>query len=272
MATKEKYALITGATSGIGLELAKLFAKDKYNLVIVARSQEELDKTSTELSKEGITVITMAKDLFEHHTAAEIYNEVKQRGINLDVLVNNAGQGYYGLFANNDLRRELDIIHLNIISLVALTKLFLNDMLSRGEGKILNLSSIASQSPGPWNAVYHATKAFVQSFTEAVRVETKDTGISLTALLPGVTDTDFFRKAGMLSSKVAQDKDKMADPADVAKVGYEALMAGKDQVIHGVKNKIQVSMNGLNSDEKNAEKMAKQQEPVGNEKKGHVET
>src|SRR3954471_4995299 len=129
--------------------------------------------------------------------------------------------------------RELAIIQLNISSLVVLTKQFLQDMLARGEGKILNLSSIASKMPGPWQSVYHGTKAFVQSFTEAIRSEVKDKGITVTALLPGTTDTDFFNKAHMLASKAVQDEDKLADPAVVAKDGYEALMAGKDMVISG---------------------------------------
>jgi short-subunit dehydrogenase len=149
---------------------------------------------------------------------------------------------------------------LNISSLVVLTKLFLQDMIKRGHGKILNLSSIASKSPGPWNSVYHGTKAFVQSFTEAIREEVKDKGITVTALLPGATATDFFRKAEMGSSKIMEEE--MADPADVAKDGYDALMDGKDMVVSGLKNKVQVATSGIKSDEKQASKMAKQQEPV----------
>jgi short-subunit dehydrogenase len=262
MENTNKYALITGATSGIGYELAKLFANDHYNLAIVARDQTELETTSAELRKSGVEVITIAKDLFQPNAAEEVYNEIKAKGIEIDVLVNNAGHGLYGKFVETDLGMEVNIIHLNIISLVTLTKRFLKDMVSRGSGKILNTSSIASKSPGPWQSVYHGTKAFVQSFTEAVRVEAKDTGVTLTALLPGVTDTDFFNKANMLDSKIAQDKDQMANPADVAKDGYEALMAGKDMVISGFKNKIQVMMNNITPDGKNAEKLAKQQEPV----------
>jgi len=262
MKNTDKYALITGATSGIGYELAKLFAKDHYNLVIIARNQNELEATSSELRKSGVEVITIAKDLFQPHAAEEVYNEVKTKGIEIDVLVNNAGHGLYGEFIKTDLQMEINIIHLNVISLVILTKFFVKDMVKRGSGKILNTSSIASKSPGPWQSVYHGTKAFVQSFTEAVRVEVKDKGVSLTALLPGVTDTDFFNKAHMLGSKAVQDKDGMADPADVAKDGYDALMAGKDMVISGFKNKMQVMMNNITPDEKNAEKMAKYQEPV----------
>lgn len=267
MGAQNKTALITGATTGIGYELAKLFAKDGYNLVIVARHQNELQQAAYELKQTaGIRVLTMAKDLFIHHSARDIYQELKDRGIRIDVLVNNAGHGHYGEFVHSDLRMELDIIHLNICSLVTLTKLFLKDMVERGEGRILNLSSIASKSPGPWQSVYHGTKAFVQSFTEAVREEVRYSGVTLTALLPGVTDTDFFHKAHMENSRIVQDKSKMADPADVAKDGYEALMAGKDMVVSGYKNKIEVAMDAVTSDQKLAEKTYKQQKPVSDTK------
>src|ERR1044072_932483 len=206
MTNNQQYVIITGATSGIGYELAKLFAKDGYNLAIVARSPEELGATAAELENNyHIKVTTLAKDLFDSNRAFEVYDELKSKGIEIDVLVNDAGHGLYGEFATTDLRMELSIIQLNVASLVVLTKLFLQDMLKRGEGKILNLSSIASKSPGPWQSVYHGTKAFVQSFTEALRSEVKESGITVTALLPGATDTDFFNKADMLESKAVQD-------------------------------------------------------------------
>ncbi len=265
MTATGKYALITGPTSGIGLELAKLFAKDKYNIIAVARSQAELDETAAKLSGEfGVEVITLARDLFEPDNAFEVYNEVRKRGLTVDVLVNNAGHGHYGEFTDTDLKMELAIIQLNIASLVVLTKLFLKDMVKQSKGRILNVSSIAGKSPGPWQSVYHGTKAFVQSFTEAVRYEVKDKGVSVTALLPGATDTDFFRKAGMEESKIVQDESQLADPAKVARDGYDALMSGKDMVVSGFKNKLQVAMGSVTSDEKNAEKMARQQEPVNN--------
>lgn len=267
MKAQGKTALITGASSGIGYELAKLFAKDGYNLVIVARHQNELQQVAYELKQIGnIRVLALAKDLFLQSAAFDIYHELKDRGISIDVLVNNAGHGHYGEFIHTDLRVELHIIQLNICSLVTLTKLFLKDMVDRGEGKILNLSSIASKSPGPWQSVYHGTKAFVQSFTEAVREEVKYSGVTLTALLPGVTDTDFFHKAHMEDSKVVQDKSQMADPADVAKDGYQALMDGKDMVVSGYKNKLEVAMDAVTSDQKLAEKMYKHQKPVSDTK------
>ena len=264
MATNGKYALITGATSGIGYELAKLFAQDGYNLVIVARGDDGgLERTADELTgQHGIEVVTLSKDLFVRESAFEVYDEVKAKGIEIDTLVNDAGQGIYGRFAETDINRELDIIQLNIMSLIVLTKKFLQDMLTRGSGKILNVSSIASKTPGPWQSVYHGTKAFVQSFTEAIRSENKDKGVTITALLPGVTDTDFFNKADMNESKAVQDKSKMADPADVAKDGYEALMSDDDKVISGFKNKVQIAMSNLMTDSMVAENIKKQQAPV----------
>lgn len=265
METTDQYALITGATDGIGYELAKLFAADGYNLIIVARDQQELNKTSSELSKSGVSVITIAKDLFIPEHAFAVYDEVQNMDIKVDVLVNNAGQGVYGEFKDNELKRELDIIQLNISSLVILTKLFVKDMVALNSGKILNLASIAGTVPGPWQAVYHGTKAFVLSFTEGLREEMKDYDITITALLPGATDTDFFNKADMQRSKIVQDKDSLSNPADVAKDGYEALMAGKDKVISGFKNKVQVAMGNIMPDSTSAHMMNEQQKPVDKE-------
>ncbi|MEJ7769612.1 MAG: SDR family oxidoreductase [Chitinophagaceae bacterium] len=260
METTGKYALITGATSGIGLELAKLFAKDGYNLIITARGQDGLEATASELKQDNIEVVTISKDLFEHDSAFELYQEVKARGIQVDVLVNDAGQGVYGEFIDTELDRELDIIQLNISSLVVLTKHFLKDMVSRGSGKILNVASIASKVPGPYQSVYHGTKAFVHSFTEAIRSENKDSGVVITSLLPGVTDTDFFNKADMLDAKIIKEGSK-ADPADVAKDGYKALMSGDDMVVSGVKNKIQVAISNITPDSMVADSMKKRQQP-----------
>ncbi|QRY55491.1 SDR family NAD(P)-dependent oxidoreductase [Sphingobacterium siyangense] len=263
----QQTVLITGATSGIGLELAKLFAADGYRLVIVARDVMDLAATASLLRDTySASVEVFAKDLFDPESGFELYRDLKESGIIVDVLVNNAGQGQYGLFIDTDIRRQLDIIQLNISSLVVLTHLFLKDMVAAGSGKILNLSSIASKAPGPWQAVYHGTKAFVQSFTEAIRSEVKDTGITVTALLPGVTDTDFFNKADMTRSKAVQDKDDMADPAEVAKDGYDALMRGDDKVISGFKNKVQVALNNLIPDQNAADQMKDFQEPVDEDK------
>lgn len=265
MSTDQKYALITGATTGIGFELAKLFAKDHYNLFIVARNTIELDKAASELKQSGVEVTTIEKDLFRKESAQEIYDEIKSKGVQIDVLVNNAGQGQYGLFSETDLDRELDIIHLNIGATISLTKAFLPDMLARKDGKILNLSSIAGKTPGPYQAVYHGTKAFIQSFTEAIRSENKDSGVTITALLPGATDTDFFNKADMNDSKIVQGGD-LSNPADVAKDGYDALMAGDDMVISGFKNKAMIGLTNITPDHLVADMMKKQQEPVDKDK------
>ena len=262
MENNQKTALITGGTSGIGKELAKLFAQDKYNLVIVARNQQELDSTANELRQFGVEVKTIAKDLSKMEDAKALCNEISSP---IDVLVNDAGQGLYGLFQHNDLERELDIVHLNICATVILTKHFLKEMVARGEGKILNLGSVAGKLPGPWQAVYHATKAFVLSFTTAVREEVKETGVTLTALMPGITGTDFFNKAGMNDSKALQDESVKADPAEVAKDGYDALMAGDDRVISGFKNKVQVNAANLVPDSAVAHTLYEKQKPVEHE-------
>jgi hypothetical protein len=266
MADNPKYALITGATNGIGYELAKLFAQDQYNLVLVARSQEELESTATEFRQQyGIQVLPIARNLFQREAPFQVYEQVKSEGIQIDALVNNAGQGQYGEFVETDIYRELDIIQLNIGAYVVLTKHFLKEMVARGEGKILQVSSIGGELPGPLQAVYHATKAFVTSFTEAIREETKDSGVTITALLPGVTDTDFFNKADMTQSKLVAEGSK-ADPAKVAKDGYEALLAGEDKIISGLKNKAMVYTSNLMPDSVVAANMHEQGKPVDESK------
>lgn len=266
MENRKKFALITGATSGIGLELAKLFARDQSNLILVARDEQKLNATAGMLKSEGVEVVTISTDLFIAGNAQEVYQQVSALGLQVEVLVNDAGQGVYGKFTDNELERELDIIQLNISSLVTLTKLFLKDMVSRGSGKILNVASVAGKAPGPYQAVYHGTKAFVHSFNEAIRNELKDTGVSVTSLLPGATDTDFFNKADMLESKIVQ-QGELADPAIVAKDGYEALLAGKDMVVSGFKNKVQVALGNLTPDSMQAAQMEKVQEPADTNKK-----
>jgi len=262
MSTKKGYALITGATSGIGYELAKVFAENGFDLFIVARSEDELQRTSEELKQQfNVTVETITADLFKPENAFGIFDEIQQRGMQINVLVNNAGQGEYGEFIETDINREIDIIQLNIVSLVVLTKQFLKDMVQRGEGKILNVASVAGKLPGPLQSVYHGTKAFVHSFTEAIREEVKDKGVVVTSLLPGATDTDFFNKANMQGSKIVQEG-KLDDPAKVAKDGYDALMNNDDMIISGMKNKIQVGMSNIISDETVAKQMHKQQAPV----------
>ena len=259
MAEMNKYALITGASSGIGFELAKLFARDRYNLVIVGRRLPELEKCASELRGMGVEVVPVAADLFEKDAPRNIYNQVTSRGIQIDALVNDAGQGEYGLFTDTDLDRETDLIQLNIVAYVALTKHFLKDMLARGRGKILNVGSIAGEVPGAYHSVYHGTKAFINSWTEALRSEVKDKGITVTLLLPGATDTDFFNKAGMQESRILDTG--LSTPDEVAKDGFEALMKGDDKIISGLKNKAMVGMSHVIPDETATEMMKKQQEP-----------
>lgn len=265
MNRKNEYALVTGATSGIGYELAKQFASNGYDLVMVARNHDELKTRADEFKSFGINVITIAKNLFIEEDAYSLYSELKLNGISPSILVNDAGQGVYGKFQDTDLHREVDIVNLNIVSVLILTKMFLKDRLPKGSGKILNLASIASKAPGPWHSVYHGTKAFVLSWSEAIREELKDTGITVTALLPGPTDTDFFNKADMNESKILEDKDNLASPEEVAIDGFNALMNGDDKVVSGLKNKLTVAMSNIATDSMAAHRMGEMQKPV-NEK------
>ncbi len=266
METNKSYTLITGGTSGIGYELAKIFAKNGHNLILVSRDEADLTITRNELLEMGVEALIIPKDLFDRQSAFELYNEICEKGYDVEILVNNAGQGQYGEFSETQIHRELAIIQLNISSLVVLTKLFLQDMLKKGRGKILNLSSIASKAPGPLNSVYHGTKAFVQSFTAAIAEEVKDKGITVTALLPGATDTDFFNKADMQQSKIAKEG-KLEDAKAVAQVGYDALMRGDHMVVSGgLKNKVKVAMSNILSDKNVAGKMHKEQAPASDKK------
>lgn len=254
-------ALITGATSGIGLELAHCFAKDGYNLILVARTQEDLEAVAQELTASyGVKAYGIAADLMQPGVPGELYREIKDEGIQVDVLVNDAGQGVWGKFVETDLQKELDIIRLNIDATVILTKYFLKDMVARNSGKILQLASTASKAPTPLLSVYAGTKAFIYIFTQGLINELKDTNVTMTALLPGPTETDFFNKAGA-EHTVTYQETELADPADVAKDGYEALQKGESKVISGMKNKVQAAMGNLITDEALAEQGRKQMEP-----------
>lgn len=257
----EKYVLITGATSGIGYELAKIFAAHSYNLIIVSRRSTVLNAIAEDFSNEyGVEVIPIAKDLFKKESPFELYQEVNARGLPVEILVNNAGQGVYGRFVETDIEKELDILQLNVAACVVLTKFFLRDMVNNKSGKILNVASVAGKIPGPYQSVYHGTKAFVHSFTEAIRAELADTNITITSLLPGPTNTDFFSKANMCESKVLEHE--LAEPAQVAEDGFNALMKGDDMVVSGMKNKAQIAMSNITPDEMLAKQILKQQEPT----------
>lgn len=258
---RDTTALITGATSGIGLEFARVFAKSGRNVVLVARDEDALQQLSIELQQHyNVTATPIAVDLFEPGAAEELYQDVKDRGITVDILVNDAGQGEHGKFWETDLQRHLDIIQLNITSLTVLTQLFLKDMVARNDGKILQLASVVSKMPSPLLGVYAATKAYVYSLTHALINELKDTNVTMTALMPGATDTDFFHKAGSDDTKVYEETE-LSDPKNVAQDGYDALMAGKSHVVSGFKNKAQVAMTAVMSEASIAEQGRKQNEP-----------
>lgn len=256
-----KTALITGASSGIGQELAKLFAKDGYNLVLVARSTDKLNELGGRFWDEyGVETVVITKDLSEEDAARDVYNQVKDKNISIDILVNDAGVGLYGLFATEtDWEKEKSLIHLNVLTTTLLTKLFLKDMVDRNEGKILNLASLVSITPMPLMAVYAATKAYIYNFTQSLVNELKDTNVSVTALLPNATDTDFFNKAGASNTKVTESLD---DAAVVAKDAYNALLKGAPKVIPGgLGNKAQEIMAYVAPQEAVAGMMRKSMEP-----------
>jgi short-subunit dehydrogenase len=258
---EKKHALITGATSGIGYELAKLLAVEGYNLVLVARNEENLKQTALEMEQlnGGIHTHIIAADLFESDAAQKVYDKTTELGITVNVLVNDAGQGEWGRFIKTDLTREVDLIQLNIISLISLTKFYLKEMVERNEGKILQLASSVSKAPSPYLSVYAATKAFVLSFTEALVEELKDTEVSITALQPDATDTDFFHKAKAENTVTYKERD-LYTPEEVAKAGFEGLMKGDSTVVPGFMNKTQRAMNTVMPDSAIAANMHKQME------------
>ncbi|GBD87949.1 D-beta-hydroxybutyrate dehydrogenase [bacterium BMS3Abin03] len=233
-----KTALITGASSGIGYELAKIFAKDGYNLVLVARNEQKLNQLKSELSgKHNITVKVLPKDLSKPHAAEEIFNEVKNESISIDVLVNNAGFGIFNDYWNTDYKKEQEMLQVNIMSLARLTNLFAKDMIKRGDGKILNVASTAAFQPGPMMAGYYASKSFVLSYSQAINFELKKRGVQVSTLCPGPTITEFQTRAGMGNINLFK-KSLTMTAEQVAKIGYKGLMKGKPVIIAGITNKI----------------------------------
>lgn len=231
-------ALITGASSGIGYELALAFARDRYNLVLVARNQEKLAQVADQLRQEfGIAVKIIALDLALPTSPQEIFQLVQQDAIAIDTLVNNAGFATYGLFSETDIASELQMLQVNVVALTHLTKLFVREMVKRKAGKILNIASTAAFQPGPLMAVYYASKAYVLSFSEALANELQDFGITVTALCPGPTASGFQKRARMEKSKLVSNQ-KIMDAATVAQAGYRGLMQGQTVVVPGLKNQI----------------------------------
>ena len=250
METNAKHALITGATSGIGYELAKLLAKDQYNLILVARNEENLRATAREMEEaSGNTIHThiFPIDLFVPGAAEKIYSFTRDNDITVDILINDAGQGEGGLFTETALSREIDIIQLNIVALVSLTKYYLKEMVYRNSGKILQLASSVSKAPSPQLSVYAATKAFVLSFTEALQKEIEESEVTITALQPNKTDTDFFHKAKSEHTKNYKEG-MIYTPEEVAKAGYDGLMSGAATVLPGAINKMENAMNTVMPD------------------------
>jgi short-subunit dehydrogenase len=231
-----KTALITGASSGIGYELAKIHASKGGNLVLIARSKAKLDELKNELEKQyKISVYTIGKDLSLPNAAQEVYNETITQQIKVDYLINNAGFGTFGLFPISDWEKEQQMINLNITALCQFTKLYVKDMVKSKSGKIMNVASTAAFQPCPTMAVYGATKAYALSFSEAVNNEVRDKGVTVTALCPGATASGFQAAANMADSKLFKNK-KLPTSKEVAKYGYEAMLKGKPVAIHGIMN------------------------------------
>lgn len=229
-----EWALITGASSGIGCELCKLFAADRFNLVLVARNEARLKRVAGELqATHGISTKVLAKDLSEATTPSEIFDAL--RDIPISILVNNAGFGWRGQFVRGELQRSLEMMRVNMDALAQLTHLFAQPMLARGQGRILNVASTAAFQPGPLTAIYYATKAFVFSFSGGLAEELAGTGVTVTTLCPGPTRTEFFERAEMQRSSPWLH---MMSAEKVAKIGYRGLMKGKRIVIPGIMNKI----------------------------------
>ncbi|MGI8546210.1 MAG: SDR family NAD(P)-dependent oxidoreductase [Gemmatimonadaceae bacterium] len=231
-------ALVTGASGGIGLELARILAREGHDLVLVARSLPELEWLAAELREQfGGTVEVIRSDLNEPAAVPQLFEAVAQRGVRIDLLINNAGFGLAGRFDQTDGRRELEMIQVNVAALTELTKLFLPGMITRGNGRIMNVASTAAFQPGPLMAVYYATKAYVLSFTQAVAEEVRDTGVTLTALCPGPTHTGFANVANMQGTRLFNSPLTMGARA-VAEYGYRAMMRGERVAIPGVFNRL----------------------------------
>lgn len=258
--TSKPFAVVTGASSGIGRELARQFAEHGYDLLITSTGPE-ITEAAREIEGLGTQVQTTQADLSTYAGVESLYCAIRQAGRPIDAIALNAGVGVGGDFTREtSLEDELNLIQVNVVSTVHLAKRVLPDMVARGQGRVLFTSSIAALMPGTFEAVYNGSKAFVQSFAEALRNEVKDSGVTITALQPGPTETNFFHRAGMDDTRVgASEKD---DPAEVAKQGFDALMAGKDHIIAGsLKTKAMGRMAKITPDTVLAEQHRKMAEP-----------
>jgi short-subunit dehydrogenase len=233
-------AVVTGASSGIGRELAREFVEHDFD-VVMAAEDAGIEAAAAELRRPEAMVTAVRADLADPNGVEQLFRQVQQLRRPVDAVAINAGVGVSGPFIETDLRDHLRLVDLNVTGAVHLAHLVLPDMAARGEGGVLFTSSIAATMPGPYLSTYAASKAFLLSFAEALRYELKDTGVTVTALMPGPTDTDFFERGDLMDTKLGQT-DKKDDPADVAKDGFEALMAGKDRVVAGSpKNRVQAA-------------------------------
>jgi uncharacterized protein len=231
--------LITGASSGIGLELARIFAANRHDVILVARSEDKLRGLARECEASGVRAHVIPADLAKAGAARAIVEGVEKLGVEIDILVNNAGFGVYGKFVETSLATELEMIQVNIVALTELTKRCLPGMVARRRGRILNVASTAAFLPGPLMAVYYATKAYVLSFSEAIANELEGTGVTVTALCPGPTASGFQAAASLEESKLVAGRTLPTSRA-VAESGYEALMAGRVVHVVGVSNKATV--------------------------------
>ncbi len=258
-------ALITGASSGIGLELAKIFAKNGYDLIVNSEN-DEIFEAGEALRGLGVEVTEIQADLSTLEGAESLFDQVQNFGRTIDVVALNAGVGVGGEFISTNWDEELRMMNLNIVNTAFLAKKFVKGFSARDEGKLLITSSIAGELPGPYYAIYAATKAFLQSFSQALHYEMKDMGrnVTITALQPGATETEFFARGHMLDTPAGEAA--KADPAIVAQDGFDALMAGKDSVVSGLKNKIQTAAGKLMSEQMGAANHAKQLKPNNLEK------
>lgn len=238
----KKTALITGASSGIGLELAKVHASKGDDLVLVSRNRNKLLELKDRLEKENkISVLIIVKDLSIASSAKQVYDEIKKKNIKIDYLINNAGIGSFGEFSKGDWDTQSKMIQLNVTSLTYFCKLFLPDMVKRGNGRIMNVASIAGFQPGPLMAVYFATKSYVLHFSEAIANEVAGKGVTVTALCPGPTESGFEKSAGMGNSVLFKGK-KLPSSKDVAVYGYESMMQGKVVAVHGFVNRLLINL------------------------------
>ena len=233
-----KTALITGASTGIGYEFVKLFAKEGYDLVITARDETKLKEIANEVqNKHNLKVKVLPKDLSKQFASEDIFNEVKNENINVDVLVNNAGFGIFDVYWKVDHKKEREMLQVNVIALVELTNLFAKDMMNRGGGKILNVASTAAFQPGPTMAGYYASKAFVLSYSQAVDFELRKKGVQVSTLCPGATTTEFQIRAKIKVINFFK-KGMTMSAEEVAQIGYNGLMNAKSVIIAGNINRI----------------------------------